>query len=74
MIFCVHNTNYAPHIISIIAVQLIQNLRKDFIGYFFLLSDILFNSTTFQYRDLIQAILPYIIYQYVFIIQNSKDN
>ena len=74
MIFCVYNTLFASHITSIIAVHLIENLKNDFLGYFFLISDILFNSTTFQYRDLIQAVLPYIMYQYVFIIQNSKDN
>lgn len=74
MVFAIHNINFASHITSIIVVNLIERLNDDFVGYLYLISDILFNSTTHQYRDLFQAVLPDIIYRYIFLMISKQHN
>ena len=44
MIFAIHNINYAVHISLIIMMHLLDALESDFIGFMYLISDILFNS------------------------------
>ena len=71
MLFAIHYINFSVHISSIIIIHLYENLKYDFIGTFYLLSDILFNSTSHVYRNCFQSILPMVIYRYVLLKQND---
>jgi hypothetical protein len=71
MIFAIHNIESAVHVSSIIMISLYEKLKCDFIGVFYLISDILFNSTSHTYRNIFQSILPFIIYKYALLKQND---
>ena len=64
MVFCIFNSDAAVDICSIITVTIGECLLKDivsedkFLQYFYLLSDIFFNSQTAIYRDIMGVILP----------------
>ena len=64
MVFCIYNMNCSVEIVISIVLALFQHLKQDFMTYFYLISDILFNTTTHNYRKLFTRIIPFVVYRY----------
>lgn len=62
MVFAISCINCAVEIAVIIILEIFDKISEDFIKYFYLISDILFNTTTPDYRRLFSRIIPFIIY------------
>ena len=54
----------AVEIVISIVLATFEYLKGDFLKYFYLISDILFNTKTHNYRRLFARMIPFIVYRY----------
>lgn len=63
MVFAIAHMSCAIDIAIIIILEIFDKLDQDYVKYFLLISDILFNTTNQDYRRLFARIIPFIIYR-----------
>lgn len=64
MVFAISCLQCAVEVVSIIAIEMLEKISEDSVmPHFLLISDILFNTTTPDYRRLFSRMLPFAIYQ-----------
>jgi hypothetical protein len=63
MVFAISRLDCAVEVVAIIAVHLFEKIGEDFMPYFHLVSDILFNTTTPDYRRLFSRVVPFAVLQ-----------
>lgn len=64
MVFAISCLDCAVEIVAIIAIEIFEKIGEDFLPYFHLISDILFNTTTPDYRRLFSRIIPFALHQF----------
>jgi len=74
MSFIVHNSQYAIQIVSILVIEMFDRFKQDFVEIFLLISDVLFNCSSYVFRSLFESILPFVIYNYVLLKQNESNS
>jgi hypothetical protein len=63
MVFAISRLDCAVEVVIIIALEIFERIAEDFIPHFHLISDILFNTTSPDYRRLFARIIPFAVHQ-----------
>ena len=64
MTFCIHNIQSTLEIASTIIIELFEHFDQDFMPYVYLISDILFNTTSQNYRQFFARMIPFVVYNF----------
>lgn len=64
MVFAISYIGCAIEVACIITIEIFEKIDEDFIKYFYLISDILFNTTTEDYRRLFSRVIPLALYKF----------
>lgn len=64
MVFAINYIGCAMEVACIITIEIFEKINEDFVKYIYLISDILFNTTTEDYRRLFSRVIPLALYQF----------
>lgn len=64
MVFAISFIGCAMEVACAITIEIFEKINEDFVKYFYLISDILFNTTTEDYRRLFSRVIPLALYQF----------
>lgn len=65
MVFAVYHIHAAVEVAAVVALEILEKTSRgeDYVRLFYVISDILFNTTGQDYRRLFARLLPYLVYR-----------